>query len=241
MAIQLIESGRTFSEENISELKRFLSKVPYLHLSSLDHIERVAYSMGLADSSPFGSGGEIKLPSVFYHLDKKERGFTFLHEIGHNYFDYRDWVEGDRAMLRFGDCKKEDVSHLLRVQWMELGWELVPENWEKVKTLYPENGANRDKYTYIVKYSDPNHAMGEWTCALEARIQKNSFQYAFRYNKPFYSPKEEMADAYALFALERQHFLKAAKKSKLVRAKYDFIKRCFADNSKGTIILERRE
>lgn len=239
MVIQLIESGRTFSEENISELKRLLSKVPCSHLDSLEHIERVAYSRGLADSSPFGSGGEIRLPSVFYHLDEKERGFTFLHELGHNYFDFRDWVEGDRAMLRFGHCRRQDVSHLLRVQWMELGWELNPENWEKVKAEDPENGANKDKYTYVVKYGDPNKAMGEWTCMPEARIPKDSFQDAFRYNKPFYSPKEEMADAYALFILERSHFLKAARKSKLTKAKYDFIKKCFMDNSKKPIILKR--
>jgi hypothetical protein len=239
MTIRLIESGRRFSDEDVDELKRFLSQLPPSHLYSLDHIERVHYTQGLANSSPFGGGEEIRLPSTFYHLDKEEREFVFLHEMGHNYFDFRDYTEGDISMLKYGKCRKQDVSHLLRVQWMELGWELNPENWERVKAICPENEANRDKYTYMVMYKNPNHELVEWTCLPEARIPKNSVQYAFRYDKPFYSPKEEMADAYALFVLNRNHFLKASKTSDLIKAKYDFMSKCFPSEPKQPVIIKR--
>ncbi len=240
MAIQLIESGRRFSEIEVNELKRFLSKLPSSHLDSVKKVEKVS-SLGeaLADSSPFGGGEEIRLPDNFYRLKKEEREFVFLHEMGHNYFDFKDYWEGDMSMIKLGLCRRQDVSHLLRVKWMELGWELKPKNWERVKALCPENRANRDKYTYIVMYKNPNYMMGEWTCPQEARIPKNSSQYAFRYKEPFYSPKEEMADAYALFALERKHFLKAAETNELIKAKYNFIQRCFIDKPKKPIILKK--
>ena len=157
--------------------------------------------------------------------------------MGHNYFDFIDDCK-DRSVLKWGPCKKENVDSLLRVQWMELGlWELDPKNWEKVKALDPSNDANRDKYTYVVMYKDPNHGMGEWKCPISARIPKNSFKYGLRYDKPFYSPKEEMADAYALFVLENDHFLKFTEKNDVVKAKYEFIQKQFIDTSKGIIKL----
>jgi len=234
MKIQLIESEEIFSKENIKELEEFLSKLPSSHLQCLKRIERIA-SLGekLADASPWGAGEEIRLPNDFYSLNQKEREETFLHEMGHNYFDFKDENEGDLSYLKRGACEKKDVSHLSRVKWMILGlWELDPKNWEKVKAIDPENTANRDKYTYIVKYKDPNYGMGEWKCPTEARIPKNSFPYAFKYGGRGYSPKEEMADAYALFVLEKEHFKKSAERNKIIKDKYGFIKRHFSDNSK---------
>ncbi len=241
MDIKLVESDRCFSEEDVGELERFLSRLPYSHLQSFNRIQRVGSLGGaLADSSPWGCGEEIRLPDDFYDLDPTEREFTILHEIGHNYFDFIDENEGDRSMLKWGPCRREDVGHLLRVQWMDLGlWELDPENWEKVKALNPTNGANRDKYTYMVAWKNPNREMGEWVCPVETRIPKNSFQHGFRYNKPFYSPKEEMADAYALFVLDREHFLRSAEANGVIKAKYEFIQRHFKDNSVGPIRLVR--
>ena len=228
MLIRLIESEGKFSETDINELKVFLSKLPSSHLSSLSLIKRVASLGGaLADSSPWGGGGEIRLPNCLYRLNKADRKFVFLHEMGHNYFDFRDENEGDRHTVKFGPCKKQDVSHLLRVQWMELGlWELNPENFEKVKALDPENRANRDKYTYITMYKNPNKGIGEWTCSQKARIPQNSFKLGFGYDD-FYSPKEEMADAYALFVLGKDYFLESAKRNKIIKAKFDFIQKCF--------------
>ncbi len=241
MNIKLVESSRKFSEENIQELERFLSRLPYPHLQSLNHVERVVSLGGkLAVSSPEGCGEEITLSDGFYDLDPAEREYAFLHEMGHNYFDFIDENEGDRSFLKWGPCEKEDVAHLLRVQWIDLGlWGLDLENWEKVKALNPGSSANRDKYTYIVMYKNPNYRMGEWVCPLEARIPKNSFQYGFRYDQPFYSPKEEMGDAYALFVLERDHFLISAEASNVIKAKYKFIQKHFTDNSRGVIKLVR--
>ena len=233
MEIELIESEEIFSKEDIKELEGFLSKLPSSHLQCLNRIERVASLEGaLADSSPWGNGEEIRLPNDFYRLNPKERICVFLHEMGHHYFDFKDEYEGSISCLKWGACEKKDVSHLLRVKWMDLGlWELEPKNWEKVKALFPGNGANRDKYTYIVKYKNPNYEMGEWKCPIEARIPKNSF-HEFRYCGRGYSPKEEMADAYALFVLEKEHFKKSAERNKIIKDKYEFIKRHFSDDSK---------
>ncbi|MCX6747232.1 MAG: hypothetical protein NTU63_03830 [Candidatus Pacearchaeota archaeon] len=233
MQIRLVESGRKFSQANKDELTEFLLKLPSSHLDSIKTIERIKTLGGaLADSSSFGDGGEIRLPNFFYELSKTEREFVFLHEMGHNYFDFRDENEGDmHQILKTTPCERENVSHLLRIQWMELGlWELNAENFEKVKALDPENRANRDKYTYAVMYKDPNYKMGEWTCSEEAKIPQDSFKLGFNYND-FYSPKEEMADAYALFVLERDYFLEFVEKSKLIKAKFDFIQKCFIDNT----------
>lgn len=237
--IRLLETNRAFLDREIVELKTFLLKVPYSHLETLRDIEKIPYSRGLADSSPFGSGGKIRLPSCFFHLDKEQREFTFLHEMGHTYFDFKDFYEGKRARLRFGACKKEDVAHLLRVQWMELGWELNPENWEIVKREYPADEVNRDKYIYMVKYGNPNHEMGEWKCSTESKISKDLSQFGFAYNELYYSPKEEMADAYALFIMDRKKFKNQIKKGKIIKAKYEFIEKCFEDDSKGQIEMER--
>lgn len=238
--INLIESGRKFSEENINELKGFLSKIPHSHLEALKQIERVpVLNNAYADSNPLGIGEEIRLSDSFYSLIPKEREFVFIHEMGHDYFDFKDFYEGNRAVLRFGACRKEDISHLLRVQWMELGWKLNPENWEKVKKEYPADEVNRDKYTYMVKYGNPNHEMGEWKCSTEGKIFRDLSQFGFAYNELYYSPKEEMADAYALFAINKKKFLKFSRTNEIVGKKYNFIERCFEDNSKGQIELER--
>jgi hypothetical protein len=208
----------------------------------LNRIGRV-FSLGgaLADSNFWSIyGAEIRLPDEFYNITSVEREYVFLHEMGHNYFEFVDENEGNRSIVKKGPCKKEDVSHLLKVQWMELGlWELDLEKWEKIKTLNPENKANQDKYTYMVMYKNPNYKMGEWKCSLEARILQNSFHYGFKYDKPFYSPKEEMADAYALFILEKYHFLECAEENEVIKAKYEFIQNHFKDDSKGKFAFIR--
>jgi len=227
MKIKLIESEKEFSRENLTELERLLSKLPPSHLLALSRIERVISLNGIiADSSPWGSGGEIRLTNDFYQLTPKEREFVFLHEMGHNYFDFKDEKEGDLSFLKFGPCRKEDVAHLLRIQWMELGlWELEPNNWEKVKAISPGNLANRDKYTYMVMYKDPNFGLGEWTCPINDRISWTPIPLAFRYDWPGYSPKEEMADAYALFVLDPITFKTANNKG--TNTKYEFIQKLF--------------
>ncbi len=241
MDIKLVESGKRFSDEEVRELEQFLLRLPASHLRSLEQIERVgSFGRAFADSSPWGCGQEIRLFDGFYALDPAQREYVFLHEMGHTYFDFIDETEGDRSMLKLGPCTREDVAHLLRVQWMELGlWELDPENWEKVKALNPANSANRDKYTYMVMYKNPNHEMGEWVCPVETRIPKRLSDYSFRYDTPVYSPKEEMADAYALYVLDREHFLRATEANKAIKARYDFTQRHFNDASVGSINLVR--
>jgi hypothetical protein len=220
------------------ELKNFLSQLPASHLENLDHIERVV-SLGpgvLASSSPWGAGEEIRLTDEFYSLKPEERNHVFLHEMGHNYYDFKDEKEGKRSILKWGPCKRKNVASLLRVQWMELGlWELEPENWEKIKALTPRNEANRDKYTYMVMYKNPNAGMSEWICPQDAVIKINFLELAFRYSQPNYSPKEEMADTYSLFHLRKDLFQEAAKTSEVIQAKYNFTKKQFEDNSKDTV------
>ncbi|MAG50232.1 hypothetical protein CL621_01165 [archaeon] len=132
-------------------------------------------------------------------------------------------------MVKFGPCKKEDVDHLLRVQWMEIGrWELDQRKLEELRRISPRNQAHKDKYTYVVMYKDPNNHLGEWICPEENRITQNGSQFAFRYNKLFYTPKEEMADAYALFVLAKESFEKQAGKNKVIESKYEFIREQFS-------------
>ncbi len=242
MNIKLVEFNMMFSEENIHELERFLSKLPYSHLKSLDCIEKVFSLNGaIAGSSPFGCGGEIRLTDKFYYeLDSTEREFVFLHEIGHNYYDFTDENEGNRSSLKLGPCKKEDVSNLLRVQWMDLGlWELDPLTWRKINSKHPDYKASRDKYTFMAMCSNPNCELGEWVCPKNARIPKNPNCQGLKYDKSFYSPKEEMADAYALFLLDKDHFLRSAETNDVVKAKYEFTKRHFKNNSSGVVNLLR--
>jgi hypothetical protein len=242
MAIQLAEVDRDFSNRDINELEEFLSKVPPSHLDSTGMVTRKGLlpNNELAIACFSSQGGEIKLSDRFYSLDVQEREFTLIHEVGHNYFDFRDYWEGNIPALECGPCRKEDVSHLLRIQWIELGWELNHKNWKKVKALYPpDSAAVRDKYAYTVMCWNPNHEQGEWTCLPQARIPRDSVQNAFTYRHLSYSPIEEMADAYALFASEEEHFFNAAKTSDLVKAKYDFIKKCFADEFEEPVVLER--
>lgn len=243
MAIQLAEcANREFSERDIVELQEFLSKVPPSHLDSTNMITRIGYLYrgALADASRGGKWGEIRLSDGFYDLDLQEREFTLIHEIGHNYFDFRDYVEGNREAFKHRFFGKELVSHLLRIQWIDLGWELDPKNWAELKWAKPmDDLVGRDKYTYATIFDNPNQDMSEWTCSPQARIPKNLSQYAFRYEGREYSPIEEMADAYALFVLEGEHFLEATKRSSLVQAKYDFIRKCFADEDREPVVLER--
>lgn len=232
MDIKLIESERQFSEGNIEELERFLSKLPTSHLNFLNHIERVSsLEDALASFTFTANGGEIRLPDDFYSIDDRQREFIFLHELGHNYFDLKDENEGDRSMLKMRSCEKENVASLLRVQWMELGlWNLDVEKWNKLKTMFHNNEAYRNKYTYLVAYQDPNFCLGEWKCPASAMIPTNSSKDGFRYNEPFYSPIEEMADAYALFVLERDYFLKYAQSNEVIKAKFNFIEKQFNKN-----------
>ena len=151
--IRIIESDRAFSNGDLEEIERALLKVPYSHLEALDTIERKANLGSIADSSPWGDGGQLRLSDEFYRLTEKERPFALLHEMGHNYFDYKDATEGDMFSLKFGPCSKEDVQGLLRVQWMQIGeWDLDPEKWSQIVEGFPENLAHGNIYTYTVMY-----------------------------------------------------------------------------------------
>lgn len=237
--INIVESGRKFSEGNINELKRFLSKIPHSHLEALNQIERIpVLDNAYADSSPWGIGEDIRLSDSFYSLTPKEREFAFIHEMGHDYFDFRDEKNG-KSMLKWRICKKEEVAHLFGVQWMELGeWELDSEIWGMVKSIFQTNMAHKNKYTYMVKYKNPNLYRGEWKCTDEGKILWKFQDLAFRYNQSSYSPKEEMADCYAFFALEREKFSKLSEENEMIKAKYNFMGKFF-DGSKGKVILER--
>lgn len=237
MRLKLIESEKNFSEDEIKDLERLLSKLPASHLQTLDRIERiVGLSEELAISYLRGAGGEMQLTDEFYNLNEKDRAKTFYHELGHIYFDYLDEIQGNRSVLKQGPCNRNNVKHLLRVQWMEIGqWELEPENLKKIKKLKFGNATNFDKYVYMVMYDNPNHRVGEWTCPVHLRIPSNGFMYSFKYGQPFYSPKEEMADAYALFPLDREHFSRCTERNPAIRAKFDFMKEYFIDTSTGRI------
>jgi len=240
--ISLIECEARFSEEDMQEIKGFLSKLPDSHLKSLNHIERFrrlnSPNNVPARSNPNGCGEEIELSDIFYDLTPEQRAFVFLHEMGHNYFAFKDYWEGNIPKLKEGPCRKQDVSHLLKVRWMELGWELN-QNFKLVRAMDPKNKANRDKYTYMVLYKNPNRHVGEWQCSPKSQIPKNSFKSAFRYGNLGYSPNEELADAYALFVLEREHFLKGTEQSETVKAKYDLIQEQFKEKDLGQIELMR--
>jgi hypothetical protein len=248
MAIELIETDREFSDENVNELEEFLSKIPYSHLKALRTIERLPIIMhknnsSYADSSPDGMGEQTRLSDDFYNFSKKGREFIFLHEMGHNYFDFRDENEGERSRLKWiGFRNKKEISHLLRIQWVDFGWNLNPIGWKNVKETDPLNEAHKDKYTYTLMYPNPNFCMGEWMHSKEGRIEKDMFQLGFRYDLALYSPKEEMADAYALFVMDRNKFSGLAEKDSIVKAKYDFIARCFKDGTKKEKInLKKRD
>ncbi|MAG50233.1 hypothetical protein CL621_01170 [archaeon] len=88
----MIKLSKKFLETEKEEIEKTLLKVPEAHLDSSEFIEKMS-SLGeyvIANASPWGKGGDLNLSNEFYELDEKEREFTFLHEIGHNYFDYFD-------------------------------------------------------------------------------------------------------------------------------------------------------
>lgn len=223
----MISFHKDFTEEQMEEIVVFLSRIPSKHRESLKSILRSHSSDVIASASPWGSGEEIVLTDKFYSLSPQDKEFVILHENGHNYFDYLDEVEGDRSMLRFGRCRKEDVSGLLRVKWMELGWNLDPIKLKKLRDLNPENLAYKDKYTYTAMWKNPNHSVGEWICNDDAKIPSKINSLAFNYDKNNYSPKEEMADAYAFFILDRREFFRVSEKAPIVKQKYDFVRTHF--------------
>jgi len=223
--------SKKFSEEEKEEIERALSKVPEAHLESTEFIQKIS-SLGehvaaIANYSIF-DGGEVVISAEFYKLNEKEREFTLLHEIGHNYFSYFDEKIGNRFDVRFGPCRKENVDHLLRVQWMEIGeWELDEEKLKEIKWIWPGNDAHKNKYTYTVKCNNPNRKMGEWVCPEENMINKNGSKLSFSYDEPDYSPIEEIADAYVLFILAKEFFEKQTGRNKVIESKYEFIREQF--------------
>jgi len=235
MAIRLVESGREFSDGDIDEIKGFLSKLPYSHVDKLYRIERLPIIIGDYANVPHNLGGEMGIADDFYHLNKEEREFIFIHEMGHNFFNSKDENEGKYSSIGL-PCKREDIEHLSMIQWMELGnWELDPRIWKTIEKI----SGKKDKYNHLMEKGKNDHEIGEWKCPTESRILENLFDLAFRYDKYFYSPKEEMADAYALFAADKNLFKKYAEKNENIKAKYNFISKFFEENSKGEIIFKR--
>ncbi|MBW2970672.1 hypothetical protein KY320_00765 [Candidatus Woesearchaeota archaeon] len=243
MNIRLIETYRWLSRKEIEDLERILSRLPARHLESLETIEAVE-SLGrgiLATASYYGDGKDITLSSAYFELPYGERESTLIHELGHTYYDFLEENMGDksRTLLVWGACRKEDVEHLPRVQWMDLGlWDLREDKWEELRLANPNNRAFRDKYTYITMFKHGHLQCGEWVCPAETRIPENDqVTHGFNYDWAHYSPMEEIADAYALFAVGKDYFIECAQGNEVIKAKLAFTQAHFANGNHADVRL----
>lgn len=109
------------------------------------------------------------------------------------------------------------------------GWRLIPEILENLRELGGLESF-RDAYSYITKFKDPCY--GGWFCPDKSRISNPEISLSFRYCNDKYSPTEELADAYALFVTNNDHFEEIARNNSLVGRKYEFMQKYFSKNSR---------
>lgn len=228
-----LEDKARYTKEEISELHELLSMLPERHLEALSIIRRSSKINCVAMASGHGVGGDLVLGKSFFELSNRERKFILYHEMGHNYFDYMDDNLG-RYTLGHKLFSIDEARVILRVQWMELGsWELDELKWQEIKPWFKDYKVPiNDKYDYIVRLNDPNNRMGEWIHPIFGRLKSPKYTYAFRYSWEGYSPKEEQADAYALFLLHPDKFQEAARKNPVIQKKFEFMQFQFKDEKR---------